>query len=90
MVTKLVDIRNHLYNMLPTGHVEAWQFVEIIEKHLKELDDYIDNFDKEESTYPKAFVEHCFKITNKNALDEFYKMWLEHSNDLNCKLKDEI
>lgn len=42
MITKLVDIRDHLYDMLPTGHVEAWQLMEIIKKHLKELDDYIE------------------------------------------------
>jgi len=42
MVTKLIDIRDHLYDTLPTGHVEAWQLLEIIKKHLKELDDYID------------------------------------------------
>jgi len=88
MTTKLIDIRDHLYDKLPTGNVDAWQLLEIIKNHLKELDEYIDNFDREEPAYSKAFVEHCFKITNKNALDEFYKMWLKHSEDLNCPLID--
>ena len=88
MTTKLIDIRDHLYDILPTGHVEAWQLLEIIKKHLKELDEYIDNIDREEPTYPKAFVEHCFKITHKNALDEYYKMWLRNNKDLSCSLKE--
>jgi hypothetical protein len=87
MTTKLIDIRDHLYDKLPTGNVDAHQLMVIIKNHLKELDDYIDNIDREDPTYPKAFVEHCFKITSKNALDEFYKIWLKHSKDLSCPLK---
>jgi hypothetical protein len=83
MKTKLIDIRNNLFDKLPTGHIEAWQLLEIIKNHLKQLDDYIDN---EEPQYSKRFVEHCFKITNKNALDDFYNMWIKHDKDLSCKL----
>jgi methionine synthase II (cobalamin-independent) len=46
----------------------------------------IDFFDKQEPQYSKRFVEHCFKITNKNALDDFYNMWIKHEKDLSCKL----
>ena len=64
--------------------MSKWELLAVIKNHLNELDDYIDN---EEPVYPKVFTEHCFKITNKNALDEFYNMWLKHSKELSCKLK---
>lgn len=42
-VDKLDEIRDKLYDSLPSGHVEAWQLLEIIKKHITALDKVIYN-----------------------------------------------
>ena len=37
----LLEIRNNLYNNIPTGEIKAFELIVIISQHLKELDEYI-------------------------------------------------
>lgn len=42
-VDKLDELRDKLYDSLPSGHIEAWQLLEIIKKHITALDKVIYN-----------------------------------------------
>ena len=36
---KVMDIRNRLYDKLPAGDITSFQWIELIKKHISELDD---------------------------------------------------
>jgi hypothetical protein len=39
---ELTDIRNKLYDALPSGEISAWDLIQIIKWHLNDLDTFID------------------------------------------------
>lgn len=39
----LTQIRNNLYDNMPTGEATAWRLITVINEHLKKLDEYIDS-----------------------------------------------
>jgi hypothetical protein len=41
-IQALVEIRNELYDNLPTGKVHAFDLITVIKDHLKKLDEFID------------------------------------------------
>ena len=40
---KLTDIRNELYDYLPTGDLSNWDALNLISNHLGKLDNFIDS-----------------------------------------------
>lgn len=45
MKTELLEARNKLYEALPTGKVDAFELIQVINIHLKRLDNIIDKID---------------------------------------------
>ena len=41
MYSELANLRNELYNQLPTGEVNAFDLIKIINNHIKKLDELI-------------------------------------------------
>ncbi len=42
-MSTLTEIRNELYDKIPSGQIDAFELIKIISAHLVKLDAYIDN-----------------------------------------------
>ena len=47
-MNEITEIRNNLYENIPSGQIDAFALVKIISDHLKELDKYIDSLPTKE------------------------------------------
>lgn len=45
MKTELTEIRNRLYDRMPSGDISAWELLQVVKLHLNELDEFIDKMD---------------------------------------------
>ena len=45
MKTELTEIRNRLYDKMPSGEISAWELLKAVKLHLDELDEFIDKMD---------------------------------------------
>lgn len=44
-LTELTEIRNRLYDRMPSGDISAWELLQTVKLHLDELDQFIDKMD---------------------------------------------
>lgn len=40
LVQELIDLRNKLYDELPSGEIKAWDLIQVIKWHVNDLDNY--------------------------------------------------
>ncbi len=62
---KLTEIRNRLYDHLPTGQINAFDLTILISKHLNDLDEFIDAIPQDSEIYPWTAVSESLPPINE-------------------------
>ncbi len=66
----LTEIRNQLYDVIPSGQIDAFELIKIISTHLKKLDKYIDKGQKESISFGEFLLKSCSVVPDENHSDD--------------------
>lgn len=72
---RLTDLRNQLYNDLPTGQINSFELIKIIKNHLDELDNFIDNVMSEGNTTNSENANCAIFDVRQSSLELELQKW---------------
>lgn len=76
LLQELIDIRNKLYDSLPTGEVKAWDLIEAIKWHCNDLDNFCEKLKNQSPVEPD-------KLQDDDEEDDLYDAVRHLRNDNN-------